>query len=121
MPPTTSRLEQNGHVQLDSLTHLISTHTLELRRLSSPSATEHHAAESRTRRGRARVGLQNHWDSQHCRPRRRGLPHRAQVTVAAGEVLAGLGLLEPGPERGRSQQRPLLVVVLHDEYTAGAQ
>ena len=55
------------------------------------------------------------------RSRRRRLPHRAQVAVAAGEVLAGLGLLEPGPERGRSQQRPLLVVVLHDEYTAGAQ
>ena len=55
------------------------------------------------------------------RPRRRGLPHGAQVAVAAGEVLAGLGLLEPGPERGRSQQRPLLVVVLHDEHPAGAQ
>ena len=57
MPPTTSRLEQNGHVQRDSLTRLISPHTLELRRLSSPSAREHHAAESSTRRGRARVGL----------------------------------------------------------------
>ena len=103
------------------LTHLFRLHTLELRRLSSPSASGHHAAETSTRRGRARAGLQNHWDSQPCRPRRRGLPHRAQVAVAAGEVLAGLGLLEPGPERGRSQQCSLLVVVLHDEYTAGAQ
>ena len=58
---------------------------------------------------------------EHCWPRRRGLPHRAQVAVAAGEVLPGLGLLEPGPERGRSQQCSLLVVVLHDDYTAGAQ
>ena len=121
MPPTTSRLEQNGHVQRDSLTHLTSPHTLNLRQLSSPSAREHHAAETSTRRGCARTGFQNHWDSPRRRPRRRGLPHGAQVAVAAGEVLAGLGLLEPGPERGRTQQRPLLVVVLHDEYTAGAQ
>ena len=98
-----------------------SPHLLNLRRLSSPSASEHHTAETSIRRGRARGGLQNHRDSQHRWPRRRGLPHGAQVAVAAGEVLAGLGLLEPGPERGRSQQRPLLVVVLHDEYTAGAQ
>ena len=51
----------------------------------------------------------------------RVLPHGVQVAVAAGEVLAGLGLLEPRPERGRAQQRPLLVVVLHDEHPAGAQ
>ncbi len=100
---------------------MTSPHTLNPRHLSSPSAREHHADETSTRRGRARVGLQNHWDSQHCRPRLRGLPHGAQIAVAAGEVLPGLGLLEPGPERGRSQQCSLLVVVLHDEYTAGAQ
>ena len=52
---------------------------------------------------------------------RRASPHGAQVAVAAGEVLTGLGLLEPGSERGRAQQRPLLVVVLHDEHPAGAQ
>lgn len=54
-------------------------------------------------------------------PAGQGLPHGAQVAVAAGEVLAGLRVLEPGPERGRTQQRPLLVVVLHDEHTAGTQ
>ena len=58
---------------------------------------------------------------EHCWPRLRGLPHGAQIAVAAGEVLTGLSLLEPGPERGRAQQRPLLVVVLHDEHPTGAQ
>ena len=29
----------------------------------------------------------------------KNLPHGAQIAVAAGEVLTGLGLLEPGSER----------------------
>ena len=48
MPPTTSRLEQSGHVQWDSLTHLTSPHTLNLRHISSPNASERHATQTST-------------------------------------------------------------------------
>ena len=100
---------------------MVNTHPLKLRHLNSPNASEHHAVEI----GTHRVGLGHAFRTtgtlNTADPTSGVLPHGAQVAVAAGEVLTGLGLLEPGSERGRAQQRPLLVVVLHDEHPAGAQ